>query len=360
MRQHSIRCFLFVFLSSISFSLAAENSRISEGTPWQAIFQLDNDLFSGSDRNYTNGIRFGFVKELPSDKEFDRFLEKHLLRLTGADERADTFQWRLHNRDNLRFASGVGLTQLMFTPDDPEALTASEGERPYAGWLGLEFTLHAKNDDRVSGITLTIGTTGDASFAEPSQNWVHEEISDSPLYQGWDSQVPSQPTLNFHFDHKQRISTLEKLRLGPIAFDGYYEWGGAIGNFRTDAYVGSLIRLGYNLPAIYSTPRVQLGSFGHELFRSSSDKRNPFSALAFVGVRAVAIAHDITMDGGWFDDFDTGVESKPYMGEFVLGLGLRWDIVDLSFSQSARSDEFYGQKANQRFGSVMLRILRTY
>ncbi len=360
MRKHGIRCLLFVFLSFISLNLAAEASLESEGTPWQLLFQLDNDLFSGSDKNYTNGIRLGFVRELPSDKEFDRFLEKHLLRLTGADDRADTFQWRLHDRDNLRFASGVGLTQLMFTPDDPEALSAPEGQRPYAGWLGLELTLNAKNSDRVSGITLTIGTTGDASFAEPAQDWVHEEISNSPEYQGWDSQVPNQVTINLHFDHKQRISRLEKLRLGPIDFDGYYEWGGAIGNFQTNAYVGSLLRFGYKLPATHSTPRVQVGSFGHELFRESSEKRHPFSALGFFGVRAAAVAHDITMDAGWFDDFDTGVESKLYMGELLLGFGLRYGVADLSYSHTIRSDEFYDQKKNQQFGSVMLRIHRTY
>jgi hypothetical protein len=138
--------------------------------------------------------------------------------------------------------------------------------------------------------------------------------------------------------------------------DGYYEGGFAAGNFRTDAYVGSLARIGYRLPSSFSTPRVQLGSYGHQLFNDSKGYGSKFSAYAFVGIRGTGVLHDITLDGPVFRDFDTGVESRPFVGELLYGAGFRYKYVDLIFSQLIRSDEFFGQTENQKFGSVMLRF----
>ena len=155
-----------------SSPLHSQEQKVQKALPWQTILQLDNDLFAGSDRDYTNGIRFAFIKEMGPDTSLNRFLEKQLYALSGAEINGGFFKWRLKKRDNLRFAYGAGLTQLMFTPDDFTASEAPEGERPYAGWLGLEFSLHAKNDKEVSSVTLSLGTTGDASMAEEAQDWV--------------------------------------------------------------------------------------------------------------------------------------------------------------------------------------------
>ena len=345
---------LLVAFSAISHT-DAERSQ-SDSEPWQLIVQLDNDLFAGEDKDYTNGFRIGFVKELNQKTELNRLLEKQLYRLSGADEDKGIMRWRIKDRENLRFAYGAGLTQLMFTPDDYTTATTPDGERPYAGWLGLEFSLHVKNSNFVSSATISIGTTGENSFAEESQEWVHENISDSPVYQGWDSQVPDQITLNLHLDHKQRLTSLNHSSGGLLAVDGYYEWGAALGNFRSHAYVGALIRAGHNLPATYSTPRVQLGSYGHQLFRDNGTQNHRLSLLMFAGLRATAVAYDITIDGPLFDDFDTGVESKPLVGEIIFGVGLRYSFFDISFSHTIRTDEFYGQDKNQEFGSVMLRF----
>ena len=244
----------------------------------------------------------------------------------------------------------------MFTPGNPTALMPSEGERPYAGWLGLEFSLHAKNNNSVSSTTIALGTTGKNSLACESQEWVHNNISGSPIFQGWDSQVPGEFTLNLYFNHKRWLNLLEQTKEWPVEFDGYVEWGASLGNFRTDAYVGSLLRAGYNLPATFSTPQIQIGSYGHELFRPIEPGETPFSVLGFVGVRGSAVLHDITLDGPLFRDFDTGVNSKTFVGELLFGVRLRYDSYILSLSRTIRSDEFSGQSENQEFGSGMLQV----
>jgi hypothetical protein len=347
---------LYSVVSFLLLSAPLGMAEEAEDDEWQLLFQLDNDLFLGADKDYTSGIRFGFVNEIEPGTEIDKQLEKQLDQLIDYGQRSSFSKWRIPESDRLRFAWGFGLTQLMFTPDDYTALSAPEGERPYAGWLGLEYSLHAKSDRKVNSLTLSLGSTGSQSFAQDSQNWVHENISNSPIYQGWDSQVPTEVTLNLNFDYKQKSTRITDIDWDGVEFDGYHELGVELGNFRTAAYLGGLARVGYNLPASFSTPRVQLGSYGNELFRSASEKDQHFSVLGFIGIRATAVLYDITLDGPLFQNFDTGVEAKSLVGEFLYGVGMRYKNFELTFSQTLRTDEFYGQNNNQQFASVMLRL----
>lgn len=324
--------------------------------PWKFVTQWDNDLLTGTDRGYTNGVRIALVREIDPNREVHNTLQRALYRLSraGSDGIWGDDQ-RFSSEDSLRFSWGLGLTQLMYTPDVFTTPTAPFGERPYAGWLGIELSLNVSDSDSVSGVTVSIGTTGKYSFAEQAQDWVHRNISGSPIYQGWDSQVPGEPTLNIHFDRKQKISFLKPTEDWPIMLDAYYEWGAAVGNFQTNAYIGSLLRFGHNLPNTYATPRVQLGSYGQALF-APAEHRADFSIYGFTGIRGTGVLHDITLDGPLFRSSNTGVESKPFVGEYIYGLALRLSSVDISISQTTRSDEFNGQTANQRFGSIMLRV----
>ena len=303
---------------SVSLSAAPLAVKAQEDFKWQTLLQLDNDLFSGSDRDYTNGVRIGFIQEIPLDSNAGQRINRRIREGSEKLSQYSLQSFRIPEDANLRFAKGFGLTQLMFTPENSFALRAPEGERPYAGWLGLEYSLHVKADNFVNSVTWSLGTTGEASQAQNSQNWVHRNISNSPIFQGWDSQVPSELTLNIHFDHKQRFRRLSRASGSGLEVDGYYEAGMAAGNFRTDAYLGGLARIGYRLPSSFSTPRVQLGSYGHRLFADSKDYGKKFSAYAFAGVRATGVVHDITLDGPVFRKFETGVESKPFVGASIL------------------------------------------
>ena len=322
-----------------------------EKSKWQAILQIDNDLFSGSDRDYTSGVRLAAIKDIDESSVASSFLKRSLSKIVTNNEQVSPLRyWLLPQTEDVSFAHGIGLSQLLFTPEDFSATSAPEGERPYAGWLGLEYSLHARNSSKVNSVTLSVGTTGENSFAEESQRWIHENISNSPIFQGWDSQIPSEVTVNLNFDHKQRIFKEEGASFGIVEFDGYYESGLSLGNFRTDAYLGGLIRAGINLPSNYSTPRVQLGSFGHNLFGQSDRNDKRFALLTFIGLRSSLVAHDITLDGPLFREFDTGVESEVWVNELLLGFGARYYGIGLSFTQTIRSEEFDGQTENQIFG----------
>lgn len=346
-------------LFSCSFLLTSIASTNNTGF----IFQIDNDLFTGSDRDYTNGIRFAYIQDLTSNQATHNWLQKSLYNLSGAANDSFINRYRYQNDDLLnqtsQFSWGIGLTQLMYTPDDSTALTAPEHERPYAGWLGLEFSLHVKNEKSASSVTLSVGTTGPNSYAQDGQNWIHENISSSPFFQGWESEVPGEMTINLHFDHKRKVNWFESKKHDSFHLDGYTEWGAAIGNFRTNAYIGGLIRGGYNLPQTYTTPRVQIGSYGHAFFENDSldpHTKTNFSLFSFVGARGSMVLHDVTLNGPVFRNFDTNVDSQLFVGELLLGFGIKAYDLDISFARTLRSNEFHGQNKNQKYGSLQIRI----
>ncbi len=334
--------------------LVNSTSAQDSSDPWKFVTQWDNDILTGTDRGYTNGARIALLRDLEPDQETHNSLQRMLYKISDTVSRGFWGNTRLP-QNSLRFSWGVGLTQLMYTPEDFNTLTAPIGERPYAGWLGVEFSLNASDYDSVGGITLSIGTTGKYSFAEEAQEWVHVNISDSPVFNGWDSQILAEPTINLHFDQKEKIRLLQSTDNWPIQFNGYYEGGAALGNFRTNAYLGALIRAGYNLPNTYATPRVQLGSYGQALFEPENSDTQSFSFYSFAGLRGTVVFYDITLDGPLFRTFDDSVESEPFVAELIVGFAIRIHRIELSLSQTTRSDEFKGQRDNNRFGSIMLR-----
>ena len=292
------------------------------------ISQWHNDLLSGSDEGYTNGNRLAYAYDLEPSKAF----------LAGAD----------------RVQLGFGITHLMFTPGDEAAVVPARGERPYAGWAGFEITRQESGDGWAKTATLTFGLSGEESRAEELQDWIHENVTNSATFQGWGSQAPTEITLNFHYDHKKRLDFLTSS--GLIQTDGFVERGFSLGNFRTDVYVGSKIRFGYNLPRFDSSPYVQIGSLPYEIFEGGENADSDYSFYGFLGGRIYGIAHDISLDGPLFSNWSESVGSKPLVGEVSVGVTVRYKQLDLSLSQTVRSDEFSGQNSASHYGSVVAQL----
>ena len=332
-----------------SFTLCA--SETAEGSI--AIY-LDNDLFAGSDSDYTNGTRISFISKdkAPSDLPA---IQSQLRRLAG-----DLSSWGLiqdiaglQEPESIRYQWGLALTQLMFTPESLTAAKAPKGERPYAGWLGLGFSLHIKDPHALNSVELTLGIVGPSSFAKEAQDFVHD-VRGFARFEGWDSQIPNEATLNLNFRQKRRMRFIESIDL-PVATDGFLELGGELGTFRTAASIGSLIRFGYNLPVDFSDPRISLTANTQSIVSDLSTNSGTLSLYGLLGGRCSAVLHDITLDGPLFRNFDTGVSSKALVGEYYLGFGMRWGRWEMSYAHTWRSKEFDTQLDAQSFGSVVLR-----
>jgi hypothetical protein len=93
-----------------------------------------------------------------------------LRRLSGDVKSRKQFRYVSGFRDlaTIEYNYGTSITQLMFTPQDPDARKSPPGESPYVGWLGLCFSLHAKDTQALNSSELSIGTVG--------SNAVHGEM----------------------------------------------------------------------------------------------------------------------------------------------------------------------------------------
>jgi hypothetical protein len=223
-------------------------------------FYLDNDLFANTDEDYTNGARLSWISGSRDPNEFGP-VQRNLQRLSSDPEGRTWFR-RLsgfQDPEQLEYNYGFSLTQLMFTPEDEEPPVAPPGQRPYAGWLGIDLSLHIKDAHALNSVSLAIGTTGPNSYAKEAQDLVHN-IRGQQEFDGWDSQVPNEVTANFYTSQRRRVVIRDPSQ-GSFAIDGFTEARLALGTFLTSVSAGTLIRFGWNLPTDFADARLSTTSY---------------------------------------------------------------------------------------------------
>lgn len=338
--------------STVAFAADAL-SFLPDGGDANLTFYLDNDLFADTDQDYTNGARLSWISGSRNPDEFG-WVQQQLGRL--ADDPVSRVLFSkisgFENPEQLEYNYGFSLTQLMFTPEDPDLLQAPPGERPYAGWLGVDFSLHTKDAQALNSVSMAIGTTGKHSYAKEAQDLVHD-IRGQEKFQGWDSQIPNEVTINFYTIQRRRLVILDP-RQRRFAIDGFVEGRLALGTFNTSANVGSMLRFGWNLPLDFADARLSVTSYSHQPFKTDRRERSKWSYYGITGIQASAVAHNITLDGPVFRDFSTGTNSKPLVGEVYLGFGVRYERLNFSYVHTYRSKEFDGQDSAQSFGSMIV------
>ncbi len=317
-------------------------------------FYFENDLFTGSDNEYTNGGRLSWISGNRPVEELPQ-VQKWLRYLIGDPTSFSPFQRisGFEDSSHIAYNYGFGLTQLMYTPSDPDLYFPAPGDRPYAGVLLFDFSLHAMDENVLNTVSLSAGLVGPNSYAETTQDFVHSVVG-VDKFNGWDQQIPNEILINLYFDQKRRLSLVDYQR-GMFAIDGYTEIGAGIGNYRTEALAGLVIRMGFNLPIEYSDPRLSPQAYSHKLFQSSRVLNADWSLYTMMGVKGHAVAWDVTLDGPLFRDFSTGVDREPFVGEVFAGLGLRYKAWELSYTQSVRTREYDTQDGDHSFGTVAIR-----
>ena len=117
----------------------AERKLLRQGT---TSFSIENDLFTKSDRQYTNGLKLGLVTPT----------------ISAAERTNCLFEWA-ESLNNLMFALApstrdapitLSLTLLgqdIYTPEARETPKLIKNDRPYAGWLYFGYGVNARVDD---------------------------------------------------------------------------------------------------------------------------------------------------------------------------------------------------------------------
>jgi lipid A 3-O-deacylase len=308
----------------------------------------ENDLFLRTDESYTNGLRVNWARLHDQNSVWwlpDRLLMKSFERCEG--DKTDCFEWW----------TGFVMGQSMYTPDNISQAAVIRTDRPYAGWCygGPTFSAFRKDSESQKAIQhsieLLLGVVGEPSFAEEAQIFVHKHITkNAPDPQGWSHQIATEVTLNIQYSGRRRELELKRNSDQRI-FDMTSEWTASAGNAFVYAGVGSTVRLGWNLGDDFGASRI-------EPTRTfiASNKQN-WELYGFFRIGGKYVAHNITLDGGWFSESEHTVDKKNLVGSAEIGMALRVKRLLFSFRYVELSPEFHERSVIQKFGALSLTAL---
>jgi hypothetical protein len=304
---------------------------------------VENDFFAfkdPGDKFYTNGTKFEFI----NPRYRVGFLEKIF---PSVKESTST-----------NYAIAIG--QNMYTARDISVAEIVADDRPYAGWLYVNFRKFSNSFTASTRITseLSVGVIGPASLAGPVQRWFHQVI-DSQEPMGWDHQIRNNPGINYSMEIENQLYNSTNQHVDLIWFTNM-EIGTVFDNFG----IGTMARISpFRVLSSYfestfskqTTIRLQreglegnqeqIQSERDRMVMETSQKRR-LAVYFFVKPSVKFIAYNALLQGGIFKGRDNPRSISPNELErmylnfdvgIVVPLGYRFDIV---FGQSFRTAEF--------------------
>ena len=332
-----------LFTLSLPYSARCAGKDVSDGT---LSIYFENDLFTGTDRYYTNGVKLGWSSanlENYCDSPYAKPFLPLFNVLPYINERA--------YQKNLVFAFG----QNMYTPDNTEAFAPVSGDRPYAGWLYLGVGVVWKDAEVRNSLVLNMGVVGSWSLAQEAQRFVHDFRGlDHP--NGWDNQLHNEFGFLGVYEREWRWPKHER-RVG-LDWEFIPHAGVALGNVQTYVNFGGELRAGVNLPDDFGTAAIGPGATtSTPVDGSQRATRSRFDVGLYVFARADgrAVAHNIFLDGNTFGS-SASVDRKWFVGDLSAGAAVNYKNTKVSYALVYRTKEFYGQKEGQLFGTVSMNI----
>ena len=292
-------------------------------------FTAENDLFGGgTDRYYSNGVLLSYRSpsaDLPAPIAWiDRQLD--------AGFGPGSTRW------------GISLGQNLYTPQDKYINPPDPRDRPYAAHLYAALSLDRSTAGTQTIAELQLGVVGPSALGEEVQNNYHRLIRVRRL-DGWDSQLRDEPTANLLLERRWRVSTGALAGLETELIPSVV---GTAGNAAIYAGLGGTARIGRGLDADWGPPRIRPAVAGSAFFQPTQ----PFGYYAFAGIDGRYVVRDIFLDGNTFRSNTLSVSKRPFVGEARLGAAVFWRSTRIAYTQVVRSEEFYGQKGTQTFGSL--------
>lgn len=302
--------------------------------------RIDNDVFTGTDREYTSGVEAGFTTA--TVESFDDAGFAPTLRRVNRALR--WLQPKGFEENNVTWTIG----QRMFTPRDPGLETPDPRDRPYSGLLFAGLTYNGRDSHSLRSTSLDVGIVGPSALAEQTQDLVHQAIG-SDEFLGWDHQLNDEPVFRVLHQRFQRWDIKPTRRFSDVTA----HYGGSIGNLSTFANAGAELRIGRNLPDNFGTATTL--SYGQNTapVRWSGSPSRP-SIHGYVAVDARVVLHDISLDGNTWRD-SASVEREPYVAELALGVALDWRGWQTTLGATYRTKEYESQQREASFGTLTFR-----
>lgn len=336
--------------------------------------RLENDRFTGTDQNYTNGVAFMAVSHdivgklqtecLPTPVR----LHAKLITLLNPGFWADA-ETLAHTQNVV-----VKFGQSMFTPKDPAKTDLILDDRPYAGllYVGMSWNRrqHApqSNSEILDTREITLGVIGPLAFAQQTQNLVHDVIG-VDRFLGWQNQLKNEPALQLAMDRKFRAYRGAGAIQPGFTADSIRSLGLRLGNIETSATLGFEGRIGWNLPNDFGTYPIRPGAENRPPSAASIRGGTGDATLAvnrpragvhlFGTLETKLVLHDFSLDGNLFQSSNS-VARRPWVAQAAVGVSAQSLVaghgVKLAVMRVYRTQEYEEQGPNHAYGSVALSI----
>ena len=305
-----------------------------------AYVRLDNDVFAGTDRGYSNGTEVGVVSATVDD-----FQDGSLSAATRwLNRRLEWLQPEGYAYNNMVVTLGQG----MFTPSDWRLETPDPNDRPYAGVLVFGVTYNGRDNDSMRATTLNIGVVGPSALAEQTQNFVHD-FAGGERFAGWNRQLRDEPVFRIMQQRLHKRTMIKPTWMSDVIF----HYGGSVGNLTTFANAGAEVRIGGWIPDNFgSAPALPVAENTAPTIGPIFSEVVRVHAFAALDVRYVA--RDITLDGNTFKD-SASVDREDWVADLGIGVAAHYGNWKIAFARYFRTREFRGQDSDAELGSLTIR-----
>lgn len=332
--------------------------------------RLENDLFVGTDRNYSNGVALALVSRDIEGRLRPDCLPRAIALYARFLGWADPGFWRRAGAEPAAQNVVMRVGQAMYTPEDHTRTDLIRDDRPYAGllYLGLAWNrrVHPPGTgyEMLDSRELTLGVIGPWSLAHQSQDLVHK-LRGFERFQGWDNQLHNEPAFQLAMERKFKPWTDGRAIHPGWGSDVIGSYALRLGNIETAASAGLELRAGWNTP----------NDFGSYPIRPGAENRPPSSAVGlrheqphvagaprpgmhvFANLEAKAVAWDFSLDGNLFRT-SHHVTRRPWVAQAAVGVSSQWLVAGhglrLALMRVWRTREFDEQVGNHAFGSIAL------
>ena len=291
---------------------------------------IENDLFGGTDRNYTNGLRLEWVRRADS---FNPWLQRAARTQPFVD------------LDGIALRDGFAVSHTLYTPRDITIAAAQPDDHPYASHLSLQWFATAAQETAENTVVIDLGVIGPIAGGSFVQERWHQLI-DGQEPRGWDSQLHNE--LVFAISG-QRVRRYAGPAFGPLETDLLTHAGLTLGTLRTSVSAGATVRVGFDLAQSFAPPRLRPSIGSSSLYQAGGG----VAGYLFAGVGGYGVARDVFLDGNTFRD-SASVSKNPAVGDLQAGVELHAGRYRAAFTYVVRTAQFEGQDGVQKFGAISL------
>ncbi len=321
--------------------LCASSAAFGEPTSGAISITIENDVFTGSDDAYSNGVGLTWTSRNVASLSHDNPARRWA--------RAWSFLPGVSGHQVERYVS-MTLAQEIHTPDDITLESPPLDDRPYAGILYLDSVVYRQSPTMNDAWTLRLGVVGPASQADDTQTWFHNVIgADEP--RGWDTQLPNEAIFNVGYTATfagpaGEVSDQLGWRLTPMIT-------AEAGTYATLVGAGAMFEFGYNMPeSAHAVSSLRNGLNAASVVGWRAHERE-LSIVGNIGVAGYSVARFLPLDGTYFRESHS-VDYDRTVPVVSAGATVRYGDYALNFNLAFSESSINGHEDTVEFGALTL------